>query len=845
MRIKGRRPLFPNKTPSQEQSRRHGATFNRIEDSAKKLTDGIEVASDPRAVTPDRALVFELKWSVSTFEDAARKAGFEWLASEHTHADLSSVDEEVIDQGESFLYLTMPTLVGLQNLLALWKSYVAGKRAPPHQRAWWDLFGYLKDLRVWSAKDRIEPSVAGYIESVLHRDPNRPVVVEVDLWYRSETQRRDSSLETLKLMLSEVGGDLLDFVAIDEIHYHAALVRIPAHVAQLLATRDGTLAHADEIMTIRPQSLSRSGVSLPHDISLPPISPPDGLSDRCIAALLDGYPVAEHSALSGRIVVHEVDVSSAQAPVGTRHHGTAMASLVLHGDLHQTQVPLRQKIAVVPVLAATPGEGESTPYGALPIRLIYNAVLALKQGVGESGPKEPDVVLINHSICDEYAPFVRRPSPWATLLDHLSHKYRVLFVVSAGNIGASFPVADFRNKDELDDASPVEIEAAIMMAVEKSKGTRGILSPAESVNSITVGALHDDGAGPAPLGLLNPYTTLRMASLCSAVGPGLNRSLKPDLVESGGRLAAIVSNGHACVSVRGHQTQLLGHLVAAPDSFGGDPNKYGRLSGTSNSAALVSRAGVVLADAIEQTFIEDGIDWLALPTRAVILKALLTHGCKWGDMGNILDSAYPPFEPAKWSARRDTISRFLGYGQVNSQRILSSEGNRITLLADDVIKAEELHEYRIPVPSAMLGNRELRRIVITLAWSAPIVLSSAIHRGVQLKVVNAAGSRDFWDGVSPVLQPNANTGQRGTLVHFILEGTKLRKTFNDADGIFVGVQAMALHSKFNDENVPYALAVSLEMGQSLRTNGIYTEVRDAVRSRVTARSRTRTRVGEK
>jgi hypothetical protein len=846
--MKGRKPHFPKKIPYQKQINRLGALFDQTTKGLDSFEQGIDVSFDPRAVVPERALVFELIGPVAEFEVAAQALGLEWLISE----DLKVNDDEDADEaGESdvndvgpaaLLYLTMPSLQGLKRLLALWRQFAANKEPLAEYRALWKLFGYLKDLRVWSAKDRVDPSIAKYVHAILNGDPDRHVLVEIDLWYRSESERRDRAIETLRRMVKEVGGQLLDLVHVPEIRYQGALVNIPASVARKLAENDSVLARLDDIMTIRPQS---GYISHTEPLSAPSLRdiPPGAAfpTRRCITALLDGYPVAGHAALLNRLTVHEVDVTGLQVPVAGRHHGTAMASLVLHGDLHSALPPLSRNIAVIPVLASAPGSGrETTPQGKLPIGVIYRAIKAIVDAAALKVSGLEHITIVNHSLCDTFSPFVRRPSPWAALLDHFSYSDRLLFVVSAGNIFDSFPLNDYSDMEALRAADPQERQAAFLNAIEKAKGGRGLLNPAESVNSLTVGALHGDGAAVLQGTQIDPYPSLLMTNLASAIGFGVNRGLKPDLVEYGGRFLAGCSNRtNGGVDVHAKSSADLGHLVAAPSAATGDLRHVMRVAGTSNAAALVTRSLVHLADAVEDAYAAEKVDWLSLATRVPILKALIAHGCGWGSLGRILEDAYPPQNSHGWSSRRDTISKFLGYGRPIPERTMRGSESRITLLADDLILPEALNEYRIPLPSSMLNSREIRSITITLAWTSPIVNTSADYRGVALKIVDIAGKKGFWEGVgrSDVLQPNGSTSERGTLTHLILEGKKLNKAALK-DGIFIGVQASARHPSQKAAQIPYALAVTLEMAQSQRT-GLYAEVRDTIRARAQARATTR------
>lgn len=784
--------------------------------------------------------MFELIGKVADFELAAQALGLEWMGSQNSDEDDSVPEDD--EDGEAarsggILYLTMPSLKGLKSLLAQWNRYKRNESPAADKKALWAMFGYLSDLRVWSDKDRIDPALVRYIDALVAQHPDRHVQVELDFWYRNEKERRDNSIETLKHLLVEVDGTLLDLVDINEIRYQGALVSLPAGVAKKLS--DGnTLTRFDDIMTIRPQSIYSAELS-PEAAARGPVFPTQPPTRRCITALLDGYPVSGHAALSERITIHEVDVKGEEVPAASRNHGTAMASLIVHGDLQSAGGAISRPVALIPVLTGTgkADNRETTPKGKLPIGVIYRALDALVKS--RVNPELAGVTVINHSICDTFAPFVRRSSPWATLLDYFSHEHRLLFIVSAGNITESFPVELYSDLNEFNDALPDEREAALLNAINDAKATRGIFSPAEAINGITVGALHIDGAS-ASTSVIDPYPNAEVTNLASAFGFGVNRSLKPDLVEQGGRFAAGCSNmPGGGVKIHALAAAGLGHQVASP-SLSGDLTYVTRTAGTSNAAALISRACNQIADAVEDALDAEGTDWLTLSTRAVILKTLLTHGASWGAVGESLYEAFPPLDYRKHVKRKDNISKFFGYGRPDLGRIISGTENRITLLAEDTIISGKLHEYRVPIPTAMIKTKDIRSITLTLSWSTPVVMHSVDYRGVAVKLVNSEGKSGFWKGVTRRLQPNAATSERGTLLHVKLEGENLVK-ISEPDGIFVGVQAMHRHPSQIGVAVPYALAITLEMGQSQHT-GIYEEVRQEIRTRAAA-ARSTNRIG--
>lgn len=759
-------------------------------------------------------------------------------------------DSDAAKSAQSMLYVTMPTISGLQKIVSLWKRFSAGAAKPSGgEGEWWPLFGYLSDVRPWSAKDRVDPTTDRYVERMARDHPDRPIRLELDLWYRAEPALRAEARTYVTELLAVLGGELLDFATIEPIHYQAALIEIPIAQARMLQSLEGPIADADRVMKVRPQSLYRADGGIDgHGIVAEAAEGPVVLRGPAVAALLDGYPVNNHILLAGRLDIQEVDIGAATVPVARRKHGTSMASLIVHGDLGDDPAPIERPLTVVPVLA-TPQQlnVECTPPDKLPIAVVYRAVTALMEGIDGKPAQGENIVIVNHSICDREAPFAQRPSYWAKLLDHLSYTYRLLFVVSAGNSNDPFILDTYADPQALTDADPIERQVAVLRCVEKAKGRRTILSPAESMNSLTVGAVHGDGSGDCPDGMTEPYDPVSgVTNMTSSVGLGINRAIKPDLVETGGRqfIRSDVEDGSLSVWAIEHPD--IGQLTAVPDPAGSTNSRLAFSTGTSNAAALVTRAAIRLTDVAEDIFEENDEVWVESATRAVVLKALLAHGCGWGATGEMLYSLYP----GEWQRRREAVSRTIGYGKPDHARVVSADGSRITLLADDVIRHNVLHEYRLPVPRAMINNREIRRVTMTLAWSSPIDPVTKRYRGVLVEVVDGDGKRKFWegldgvkgeDGSKKVTGPVVDATRRGTLQHIVLEGKKLIRTAPTGD-IFVGVQARADLAAFVDADIPYALAITLEMGQPVRQD-LFADVAARVRAkRVAVPARVRTRV---
>lgn len=142
--------------------------------------------------------------------------------------------------------------------------------------------------------------------------------------------------------------------------------------------------------------------------------------------------------------------------------------------------------------------------------------------------------VFNLSIGHPGQPFLRSMSPLARLLDWLSWKYQVVFVVSAGNHDrATISLPQSTSSD------PDQRERALLVALGQDHRHRRLLCPAETINGITVGASHEDAAGqwtPAADDEVMLIATRGLPTPLSGLGRGYRRSVKPDLLAPGGRL---------------------------------------------------------------------------------------------------------------------------------------------------------------------------------------------------------------------------------------------------------------------------------------------------------------------
>ena len=534
-------------------------------------------------------------------------------------------------------------------------------------------------------------------------------------------------------------------------------------------------------------------------------------------------PVQRHRLLDQRLRLDDADGLDALSVVSERRHGTEMASLVLHGDRNIGGEPsLPRPLYFRPVLYA-PGNGspEQPQSNRLLIDTIYRAVRQMKIGDSEGGASAPEVFIVNLSLGDKNRPFAGPMSPWARLLDYLAEQFGILFVVSAGNILDPLPIPAFTGTTELEAATMAERQMAILNALDGQRSQRTLLSLAEALNVITVGAWYEDavdGLNGSSV-VYEPYEHTG-PNITSAMGLGHRKVVKPDIFMPAGReLFSISSAGGSLGIRRAEPGRLYGLKAAIPDA-GGRLDQEGLTAGTSAAAALASRAAHRLFDALSD---EDngGILTDVDPMYyGVVVKALLVHRARWGDLGNLLDGIFGPTGQGSHVARKDNITRVLGYGPPVVEEAMSCASNRATLVGYGEVQPDGAAVlYRVPLPPALERVTEPRSITLTLAWFSPVNVRHRAYRRAKLEIKPERFNESI--GVTRLgSQPSDKSVPRGSLFHVHYEGNRAVPFIDDGHlqfRVFCREQGGSL-----DGSIRYGVAVTIEAGEPIP---VYQQVR--------------------
>lgn len=844
--------LFPRPADADKESRQGGSPkfskptigrqMQRLEPKFIQLMkafdlENIRLQQSPAGINPEYALVFEIIGSVNRFYNAISKIeGFDWMFEiplEHMVSDevffpLDKSGQRKEGDLSGKIYCIMTNRRAIEELLSLWRQYerdndmVFPRGITPLR----DVFLQLRDIRYWSAKDRIEETgVMEYWQENLTDEGTAEVIFEIELFYRKNPAQQNNASLRVRSAINELNGYVLSECVITDIAYHCILASLQRNQIQILVDNyeDVTLVKVEEIMFFRP--VGQIAFPLIDEIyeMEEPIEEKLVPGDEPIVAILDGYPMANHTLLYGRLIIDDPDNWETGYLVKDRNHGTAMASLVIYGDYSINQVPGGRKVYIRPIYRPVEGlykNSELVPKEVILVDLIHRAVKRIFEGERESPPVATSVKLINLSLGDPNRQFVNMISPLARLLDWLSYKYKVLFIISAGNhnvdgLDCGIDFNDFRQ------LSYDEREQLIIQLIERNSRNMRLLSPAESINSLSIGALFEDG-GVAEENdrFVLPYHN-PLPSPISAIGLGHNRSIKPDIFYNGGRKFlsdSFINRQMNWVGARNPTARGPGCLVAVPGNTG-DRSYKAYTFGTSDAAAQVSHEGARCFDVLEDIFTNHNRELVPDLYAALLIKAMLVHGASWGENGHLIVKA---LNLTGGDANR--IFRWIGNGSPDISRVRECAKNRITLIGYGSLVKDKAQIYQLPLPFDFSSARIYRQLTVTLSYFSPIEPSTQKYRTALLWF-----SLENNVLVSSRVNTDVKAVRRGTVQHEIFYGDKAM-VWDVGDSIGIKINCVEDAGKLTDP-IPYSVLVTFEIAEELDID-VYTDVATKIREMI-------------
>lgn len=844
--------LFP-KYEEAEKAKRHGGSSNihypnhgrqvtrltpQFNVLQKALDNGrIIIKADSSYIEPEYTLVLEVAGNPDGFNTAVNNLrkdyeNVEWLFelvdsdgdSDNDFFALNSKGERA-DKALTYKYFCVLTNQrALEEILSLWNNYIKDDKYkfPTGKTGLRNVFQTLKDIHIWGVSERLEET--GLLEAWFCdlQDLDLPAVFcEIELFFRSTNEKRIAAQEKVREIVEEIGGKVITYSTIEEIQYHAILASIPrVYAEKIIAEKDVLLTQMEQVMFFKPtgqtvvSSSNEEGFNYTNSIDIS-----KSIMDDPVIAIFDGLPQENHPLLKGLLIIDDPDNFANDYQVKDRLHGTSMASLVAHGNLDEYYGTTIRKLYVRPIMtpyATGPDRTkEFIPEDMLIVDQIHIAVRRLFEA--DAGNVAPTIRIINLSIGLGDRLYYNMISPLAKLLDWLSYKYRILFVVSAGNhsddLDLEMPFSVFKELDEM------EKNKNIINIINKHARNNKLLSPAESMNALTVGALFKDNSSfslnyrqvvPCTNGMISPI---------SSIGCGINRSIKPDILFDGGQsllTEKIVQNNLAEWKKFGTNAPP-GILSAKPLDIKTGTLKVAYSFGTSDSAALISHNLSLCYEALEQIFQDELNSSLPQEYAAILLKAMIIHGAQWGELADLIR------QTLNLSGRAaDDLHRWMGYGMPDVSKVKECTKHRITLIGYGDLKQDKAHVFELPLPFDFHTRETFRHLTVTLAFFTPIKPTTQKYRTSQLWFTIDDGNKKL---VPTRLDASDKAVTRGTVQHEHFVGDK-RVVWDENDSLKIKISSRADANDFDDE-IPYALFVSFEIAPELDID-VYGDILDKI-----------------
>lgn len=667
---------------------------------------------------------------------ATREDEMEWLGewpqalAPNEAFYLADAPEDELPGNHYQLLFTAP---GLYALLGRWQRYCNGRPARGDKK-WFALFERLYALRPWTAHDRVHETGfwQRYEEAENRSEP--ALYFEIELWYRPSQVHRRLAAQEVRRLLQRWGGEAVGPGWEHRgIGYQGILARIATPELRKLRAAPATgLLLSPFVKYLRPtdhlrvQSPKDEPLPLPEDLPTAPPLAPD--APRPVA-LLDGRAMVSHPLLAGRVRMQPLtDAPPPEAAISDRRHATAIASLILYGDLNQGRRPLPIELPLYPLLQpgadhwASEEITEHSPGHRLPLQLMADTLDQLLAHPDDVPPqRQPRVVVL--AFNDLQTRFADRISPLARLLDYYSARHGLLFLTATGNFDEAF-LLNLRPEELYAlQGAPMALQRATLQHLYEQAAARRLQSPGEALNALTIGGAHQDAA---PLELPDQrYDLLEQAALGSPYsrqGPGYRNSLKPEVLFPGGRqlytdqfFMARENARLAATSAVYGKNRPPGLAAAAPTATGEPGLSYS--CGADKAVGLAAHLAARLR--------------LQLPPignaaqEAALLKALLVHAANKQRPAERVEHQLADY--LEEGALPAWLDAYLGLGVVLPDAPLF-RGKAALQLYTGALQPGAAHRFSLPVPM----RTPTPALVATLAWFSPIEPRGGPYRRVRL-----------------------------------------------------------------------------------------------------------------
>lgn len=551
-------------------------------------------------------------------------------------------------------------------------QYAVGVPDAKHKNPRYNWLAAITEVAEWGVADRRGRTLSAV-------DTAGQIVVDAELWYPGSRDKCEELVSGLRPVIGQINGQLLDAYMGTSL----LIVRVQMPGAAL-----DRLLELDPVYKVEAPPKPQFSPSSVRDISIasfPDVAAP--ASDASGVCIIDSGLAIGHPLIAPAVGETIAVPSSLGTSADVHGHGTMVAGIALYGDVEEC-VAARCFVPYLQVFSArVTNEAGNFDDTQLVETQMREAIDYFHRNYG--------CRVFNVSLGDRLRPFPGdRVSAWAATLDELARRLNVVIVVSAGNY---FYVP----KDTAPRETPLTEYPQYLFQSDAR-----ILSPAEAVNVLTVGALARNGAPLASERYSTDpsYQVLGHAfepSPFTCSGPGVEEGIKPDLCDIGGASTIDLRTGYCRWDDPGVACVTLNRSFVQEGLF-----KFG--SGTSLAAPRVAYSAARIIDQYPQA-------------SANLVRALLAA------------SAVVPQQARDLLKDERRILQLCGYGRPDVDAALSSTDERVVLVAEEKIQADTFHIFEVPLPPEFLNTHGRRSISVTLAFDAPVRYTRLDYAGTKMQ----------------------------------------------------------------------------------------------------------------
>lgn len=545
-----------------------------------------------------------------------------------------------------------------------------------------DIFSCIDNIRTVTREDRIGVRLKEYFKNP-SLIPEGFFIVNIDVWFNGEKTTAIEIENQVRQVLGTEGSKLL-----------GDLFRIPSLLLGRALVNEFTLNALLDMDIISIVELPLKNLSAePYELykwDYEPVVQDDLEDDAPLAAVLDsgiftGNPLLEH------VVVAEEEFDTTEnTTTDMNGHGTGVAGIVVYGDFYNS-LQTRNFKPLVRVCNGKIMHDENGvpcfPDDKRPEQIVGEAIEYFNEEFG--------CRVFNLSVGDrDHLYSGGRQFAWAEMLDQLAKHLDIVIIISAGNVSEP-ELKEFSSREELMKQSRDQL----FMPEHR------MIDPATSALGITVGSItRFDEPAVVP----NRITSISAGkknnlSVFTRIGKGVNRAIKPDVVDYGG-------NYSVSQLMRGRNRWVTNDMGLLEPTLNNTNDKiFKGYCGTSFSAPHVTHIVARIERALEKQLQEK--------PSANLIRAIFINSARYtDDMVEWGEKSEDPLYTGKSNPKQERKLRLYGYGRADDS-LLYSDYNRVTLFTEDKLSLRSFHLYKIPVPKEFLQIKANKVISISLAYN--------------------------------------------------------------------------------------------------------------------------------